>query len=364
MRVEAIELRLLDLELVEPFKTSYGSIERRSPILVRVFAENHEGWAECPADVAPAAAADPVPAAWEALETRLATKVLRLELDHPLTLNLDPRTPRTAAAALEMAVWDLYGKIAGLPLWHVLGGSNRPVPSGVVVGVSDSLTDLIAKVHRRLDEGYRRIKLKIKPGWDTLPIDAVRSRWPEVAISVDANGSYEPESAALGRFDEFRLQYIEQPFPADDLESHARLAESIATPICLDESLGNRTAVHSALARYPGFVINAKPARLGGFVETLAVHRLVTDAGAEMWCGGYLETGIGRAHLVALATLPGFTLPGDISASSRYWRRDLIEPPWSLTDGDLLPKSAPGIGTAVDEEFIERSTQRRIFLEV
>ncbi len=238
------------------------------------------------------------------------------------------------------------------------------MPSGVVVGISESPADLVDTVRRRLDQGYRRIKLKITPGWDTLPVEAVRSRWPDIGLSVDANGSYDPDEPGVGALDDFGLQYIEQPFAADRLEDHARLAESIRTPVCLDESLTNRSAVHSALARYPGFVINAKPSRLGGFVESLAVHRLAVDAGTDMWCGGYLETGIGRAHLIALATLPGFTLPGDISASSRYWKRDLVEPAWNLTDGDIHPPSAPGIGVAVDEELIERNTRRRVFLEV
>lgn len=365
MRIDAIELRLLDLDLVEPFNTSYGSILARSPIIVRVFGEGHQGWGECPADVAPTSDPDPVETAWSALEGRLATQMMRLDIDHPLTLNLDSGAPRTAAAALEMAVWDLHAKVTGLPLWHHLRGSFRPVPVGVVVGMSSSTGELLETVARRVEEGYRRIKFKIAPGRDFDPLFAVRSRWSDLAISADANGSYDPQDAStLRALDDLRLQYLEQPFPAPDIEQSALLAESIHTPVCLDESLPDRAAVHAALTRNSHFVINAKPARLGGFVETLAVHRLAVDTGADLWCGGYLETGIGRAHLVALATLPGFTLPGDISASSRYWAEDLVHPSWKLTEGDILPSKAPGIGVEVDEELLSKASIRRIFLEV
>ena len=365
MRIDAIELRLLNLDLIEPFNTSYGSILTRAPIIVRVFGEGHEGWGECSADVAPASEPDPVETAWAALEGRLATQVMRLEIAHPMVLNLDSTASRTATASLEMAVWDLHAKVTGLPLWHHLRGSYRPVPVGVVVGMSSSIEALLETVARRVGEGYRRIKFKIGPDRDLEPLAAVRSQWPDLAISADANGSYDPnDSAALRALDDLRLQYVEQPFPAPDIEQSAFLAQTIRTPVCLDESLPDRAAVHSALTRHSHFVINAKPARLGGFVETLAVHRLAVDAGADVWCGGYLETGIGRAHLIALATLPGFTLPGDISASSRYWTNDLVEPEWMLTEGDILPSKAPGIGVQVDEELLSRATIRRIFLEV
>ena len=320
MRIDAIELRLLNLDLVEPFNTSYGSILARTPIIVRVFGDGHEGWGECSADVAPSSDAEPVETAWASLEGRLATQVMRLEIDHPMVLNLDSTESRTAGAALEMAVWDLHAKVTGLPLWHHLRGSYRPVPVGVVVGMTPSIGTLLETVARRVGEGYRRIKFKIAPDRDIDPLFAVRSQWPDLAISADANGSYDPaDASALHALDDLRLQYLEQPFPAPDIERSALLAETIHTPVCLDESLLDRAAAHAALTRYPQFVINAKPARLGGFVDTLAVHRLAVDAGADIWCGGYLETGIGRAHLVALATLPVFTLPGDIPASYRYW---------------------------------------------
>ncbi|MDF1594589.1 MAG: o-succinylbenzoate synthase [Acidimicrobiia bacterium] len=365
MKISAVELRLLSTKLIEPFNTSYGSIVDRTPIIVRVFGEGYEGWAECPADVAPSPDRNPVAVAWSALEYRLSGQVLGFEIGHPVDLNLDQSLPRPAIAALEMAVWDLHARSLGLPLWHVLQGTQRPVAAGVVVGIADSLPDFLEVVARRVDEGYRRVKVKIRPGWDLEPLQLIRSGWPGLAVSADANGAYSSlDTTHLQALDEFDLQYLEQPFPAPDIEEHARLAETISTPVCLDESLQDRSSVHAALSLHPGFVINAKPSRLGGHVETLAVHRLAVDADADLWCGGYLETGIGRAHLVAVATLPGFTLPGDISASARYWERDLTQPSWTLSEGALHPATAPGIGVEVDIGLLERLTTRRIFLEV
>ena len=365
MQISAIELRLLTCELIEPFKTSYGAILERTPIIVRVFADGYEGWAECPADVAPSEHSDPVAAAWSSLEDELSQQILDVEVGHPLELRLDDVSPRTAIAAVEMAVWDVHARSRGLPLWYALGGENRPVPSGVVVGVSSSIPKLVETVGRRVAEGYQRVKLKIGPGWDIEPLESVRSRWPDLAISVDANGAYTPEDGQLlERLDDFNLQYLEQPFAAPDIEETARLAEMISTPICLDESLSTRSSVHAALTRHPRFVINAKPSRLGGHTETIAVHRLAVDAGADLWCGGYLETGIGRAHLVAAATLPGFTLPADISASARYWRHDIVQPEWEIRDGALSPTKAPGIGVEIDIELLDRLTSRRVLLEV
>jgi O-succinylbenzoate synthase len=365
VQISGIELRLLAVNLIEPFNTSYGSIVERTPIIVRVFGDGYEGWAECPADVAPSMHPDPVADAWDALELQLSAQVLGTEFGHPLELRLNDPEHRVAAAALEMALWDIHARSNGLPLWHVLGGADRPVPSGVVVGVMGSLAALGDTVKQRVDEGYLRVKLKIGPGWDVEPISLIRSRWPELTVSVDANGAYSPaEQDMLPDLDGFGLQYLEQPFPAPDVEESARLAESIATPVCLDESLTDRSRVHAALTRHPGFVINAKPSRLGGHTETLAVHRLAVDAGADLWCGGYLETGIGRAHLVAAATLPGFTLAGDISASSRYWAHDIVQPAWVISNGALAPTKAPGIGVEVDTDLLERLTTRRVFLEV
>jgi O-succinylbenzoate synthase len=365
VKISAVELRLLSARLIEPFNTSYGSIVDRTPIIVRVFGEGYEGWAECPADVAPSADRNPVAVAWSALEYRLSKQVLGLEVEHPVGLNLDQSLPRPATAALEMAVWDLHARSLGLPLWHVLQGTQRPVAAGVVVGIAESVSDLLEIVARRVNEGYRRVKVKIRPGWDLEPLRLVRSGWPGLAVSADANGAYSAlDTKHLQALDEFDLQYLEQPFPAPDIEDHARLAGTISTPVCLDESLPDRSSVHAALSLHPGFVINAKPSRLGGHIETLAVHRLAVDAGADLWCGGYLETGIGRAHLVAVATLPGFTLPGDISASERYWERDLVQPSWTLREGALHPATTPGIGVDVEIELLDRLTTRRIFVEV
>lgn len=365
MHISAVELRLLTAELVDPFNTSYGSILSRNPIIVRVFGDGHEGWSECPADVAPSADRNPVGVAWSALEYRIAGQVIGLDIDHPLSLSLDPSVPRPVRAAMEMAVWDLHARSLGLPLWHVLGGEDRPIPSGVVVGIPETVPALLATVADRVEQGYQRVKLKIKPGWDAVPIEAVRSRWPGLAVSADANGAYTPaDKESLREMDTLELQYLEQPFAAPDIEESARFAGTVTTPICLDESLPDRASVHRALTRHPDFVINAKPSRLGGHGETVAVHRLARDVGADLWCGGYLETGIGRAHLVAVATLPGFTLPADISASARYWKRDLVRPEWTLRDGSLIPTGAPGIGVEVDTEYLDHLTTRRILLEV
>lgn len=351
--------------MVEPFRTSYGVIAERNPIIVRVSADGHDGWAECPADVAPSTNRNPIGASWSALEHRISKDVLGVEIDHPLELTLSSTLPRPAAAAVEMAIWDLHAKIHGLPLWHVLGGSHRAVRSGVVVGIAESIDHLTEVISRRIGEGYQRVKLKIGPGWDLDPVEAARSEWPDLAIAVDANGAYQPDDTdTLRLLDRFQLEYLEQPFKAPDIEQSAILAESMSTPICLDESLSDRAQTHAALVRSPHFVVNAKPSRLGGHSETLAVHRLAVDAGADLWCGGYLETGIGRAHLVAMATLPGFSLAGDLSASSRYWRRDLVTPEWTIRDGALHPTKAPGIGVDVDSGLLEKSTTRRLVFGV
>ena len=272
-----------------------------------------------------------------------------------------------ARAAVEMAAWDLQAKLADVPLWKAIGGSRRPVPTGIALGLQPDRARLNEQVAAALAEGYRRIKLKVEPGKDVERVRAVRERFPDAPLSVDANGAFgesDPASlrAQLRALDELGLLMIEQPLPADDLLGHARLQAELATPICLDESIGSLATARQALELGSGRVINVKPGRVGGIGEAKRIHDLCAARGLPVWCGGMLESGVGRAHNVALATLPGFTLPGDLSPSRRYWARDLVHPEWEMTDGQVTPPTGPGIGVEVDRERIEASATRRLAL--
>lgn len=278
--------------------------------------------------------------------------------DHPM-----------ARAAVEMAAWDLQAKLAGVPLWQAIGGSLRPVPTGIALGLEPDGARLNEQVAAALAEGYRRIKLKVEPGAGVERVRAVRERFPDAPLSVDANGAFGAGDDASGRasyraqlraLDELGLLMIEQPLAADDLLAHARLQAELVTPICLDESIGSHAQARQALELGSGRVINVKPGRVGGIGEARRIHDLCAARGVPVWCGGMLESGVGRAHNVALATLPGFTLPGDLSPSRRYWARDLVEPEWTMTDGLVTPPAGPGIGVEVDRERIEASATRRL----
>ncbi len=363
MRVEAVELRIVRMRLKRPFVTSGWSQQLRRPLLVRVWADGLWGIAECTAGEGPYYSPETVETAWHVLSAFLIPSVLGLTLHQPADVLVPIARVRghpMAKAALEMAVTDLCARAAGQSLAQQLGGVRDRVESGVSVGIQSSEGELLEVVHGYLQEGYRRIKIKIRPGWDVAVVALLRGRFPSATLTVDANAAYRLSDAPhLRALDAFALQMIEQPLPEDDLDDHAVLQQEVRTPICLDESITDARVAGRAIARGACRVINIKPGRVGGLLEARRIHDVAARANIPVWCGGMLETGIGRAHNVALASLPNFRLPGDTSASARYWEEDLVEPPFQLQlDGTLLVPSGPGIGVRLRDDLIVRQTER------
>lgn len=366
MRLASLELRRIELDLVTPFRTSFGTERRRDILLVHVTARTDDGntvdgWGECVAMKEPLYSAEFVDAAelvieqfmWPAL--RAAGEVEAARVAHVLA---PIKGHPMAKAALEMALLDAELRAAGTNLHAHFGAERTRVPSGVSVGIFDTLDELLAQVQGYVDEGYARIKLKIEPGWDLEPVRLVRELiGPYMDLQVDANTAYErTDIEHLCRLDEYDLLLIEQPLPEDDLLGHAALAAAAATPVCLDETIvGMRTAI-DAIELGAAEIINLKPGRVGGYLEARRIHDLCLDRGVPVWCGGMVETGIGRAANTALATLPGFTLPGDISASSRFYRRDIVTEPITVEDGHVAVPSAPGLGFELDMAFLDEIT--------
>jgi O-succinylbenzoate synthase len=335
---EAIELRRIVMPLITAFRTATGTHATIEKLLVRWITADAEGWGECPVGLGPGS----VPTtddAWGLLAGAVDPE--------------PPPLPPPAAAALETARLDAELRAAGMSLASHLGATRTAVEAGVVVGITASRSELLEEVDQRRAEGYRRVKLKIEPGWDVEPVAAVRERFgPDLALQVDANGAYRLDDAPrLVELDRFGLLMIEQPLAFDDLEGHARLARQIETPVCLDESIGSLADVERALELGACSIVNVKPARLGGIGAARAVHDYCRARDVPVWCGGMLETGVGRAVNVALTALPGFTLPGDLSASDRYYAVD-VTAPFTLVDGRLRVPDGPGIGVEVLPDVI------------
>jgi O-succinylbenzoate synthase len=349
VRVESVTLAVVRLPLVRPFETSFGRTAAREFVLVAVSANGVTGWGECVADVDPFYTSETTATAWHVMTKYLVPAMLEREFTHAVDLAARwqrVRGHRMAKAALEMAAWDLEARLAQKPLCELLGAPARPIASGVSIGIHDSVEALVDRVRAELADGYQRIKIKIKPGWDLAPTEAVRAAFPSVALMVDANAAYTgADGPSLATLDRFGLMMIEQPLDYDDLVQHARLQSAIATPICLDESITSPKLAEDALALAACRIINIKPGRMGGFGPSLAVHDLARAQGVPLWHGGMLESGIGRAHNLHLSTLPGFTLPGDVAASRRYFVPDLIDPPIEVApDGTIAVPSGHGIG--------------------
>ena len=349
MKLEAVELRRIALPLVTPFRTSFGLQLERDALLVRAITDVGDGWGECVAMAEPLYSSEYADGAQDVMRAHLVPRLFAaesLDADAVKPLLAGVKGHPMAKAALEMAVLDAELRAAGQPLSERLGAVRDSVDCGVSVGIFPTVRELIAQVDGYLDEGYRRIKLKIEPGWDYEPVRAVRERWPDVALQVDANTAYslaEEHVAALKALDAFDLLLVEQPLPEDDVSGHAVLAKRINTPICLDESILSAESAADAIVRGACSIVNIKAGRVGGYLEAVRVHDVCRAAGVAVWCGGMLETGLGRAANVALAALPGFTLPGDTSASDRYFRPDITEP-FVLEDGRLRVPKGPGIG--------------------
>ncbi|MEU9885985.1 o-succinylbenzoate synthase [Sphaerisporangium sp. NPDC051011] len=358
MKITGIELRRIAMPLVAPFRTSFGTETERDVLLVRVVTPDSEGWGECVAMSEPLYSSEYVDGAAEVLR-RFLIPALPANTDaYGANRAMAPfKGHRMAKAALETAVLDAQLRAGGQPLASFLGAARDRVPCGVSVGIMNSIPELLDAVEGYLSEGYIRIKLKIEPGWDLEPVRAVRERFgPDVPLQVDANAAYTLADAPhLAKLDAFDLLLIEQPLANDDMVQHAALARKITTPICLDESI--ESAEHAAAAITLGAcsIINVKPGRIGGYLEARRIHDLARAHGVALWCGGMLETGIGRAANVALAALPGFTLPGDTSASRRYYTTD-ITPPFELSDGHLDVPTGPGIGVDPVPDILEEVT--------
>jgi O-succinylbenzoate synthase len=364
MRIDAIVLREIRMPLVEPFVTSFGETTDRRVLLAEIRAEGMVGWGECVAGEHPYFSAESIDTAWVILMQELAPMLAASPVEHggdcPKIFKKVRGNPM-AKAALENAIWDLEAQIEKAPLYELLGGTKKRIACGVSIGMQPTMEQQLLKVEREVNAGYQRIKLKCQPGWDVEMLEAVRKRWPKIMLSVDANSAYRMRDFDhLVDFDRFDLLMIEQPLWADDFYYHSMLQKRLETAICLDESIRNRRDALAAIDMESCRIINIKNGRVGGFSEAIAVHNAAMERGIPVWCGGMLETGIGRAHNIALSTLPGFTLPGDVSASKRYWAEDIIEPEVEVSSkGEITVPTTAGRGFEVKTGLVEKLTVRR-----
>jgi O-succinylbenzoate synthase len=367
LKIDQVEIRLIRLPLVEPFETSFGSIDSRNIFLVCVEAEGLRGWGEVVAGEEPLYSYETVGTAFHVIRDFLGPALLSAPVAsyHDLGKRLSPfRGHNMAKAGLELALVDLLAQTSHQSLSQFLGGNRKRVPVGVSLGIQSTHAQLLERIDRYLALGYQRIKLKIKPGWDLLVVAKVRSSYPNILLSVDANSAYTlADKDHLKQLDDYSLLMIEQPLENDDLIDHAHLQSELKTPICLDESITSLRQAENALKLKSCRMINIKVGRVGGYSQAVPIHDLCLSKGVPVWCGGMLESGIGRAHNIALASLPGFVLPGDISASSRYFTRDVIQPEVTVApDGMVDVPDNEGLGFAVDRDFIERRTQAHVVI--
>jgi len=363
--ISAIELREIRLPLIHFFETSFGRTTERQIILVRVIdRDGAEGWGECTAGEGPFYSDEWVETAWPTLVEFLAPIVVAGKENSAAEsgdLMKRIRGHRMAKAAIETACWDLEARKAGVPLWRHLGGTRTRIACGVSIGIQNSPQELLEKIDTELNGGYQRVKIKIMPGWDLDIVKQVRKRFPQIQLMVDANSAYTLAAVPLFKaLDEFDLMMIEQPLAHDDMFDHAKLQAEIKTSVCLDESIRTPADATHAIALGACRIINIKLGRVGGHTQAKQVEATARQNGIPVWCGGMLESGIGRAHNIAMATLPGFTLPGDVSASSRYWEQDVIEPPVTVSaDGFISAPEKAGIGFEVNLNRIDRLTTRK-----
>jgi O-succinylbenzoate synthase len=364
MRIDAIILRELHIPLVRPFETSFGVTRNRRVILTEIQSEGLTGWGECTAGEHPFFSAESTDSAWAVIVNELGPVLAAEPPQHGgecPSIFRRVRGNRMAKATLENAIWDIEAQREAVPLYQLLGGEREVIPCGVSLGIQPSIPELMAVIEKELAAGYRRIKLKCKPGWDVEVFAKVRTRWPDIMLSCDANSAYRLGDADhLVSFDAFDLLMIEQPLWHDDFFYHSMLQKRLETPVCLDESIHNRRDALAAIEMESCRIINIKLGRVGGFSEAIAVHNAAQERGIPVWCGGMLETGIGRSHNIALSTLENFTLPGDVSASARYWAEDIIEPEVKVTSaGEIAVPDTPGRGYEVRADLIERLTVRK-----
>jgi len=366
MKIDRITLRQIRMPLVHFFETSFGRTYHRDIVLVEVSGEGASGWGEVTAGENPFYNEEWTVSVWSIVRDYVAPQIVGRQLEsasavYPLSAHI--RGHRMARGGVEAAVWDLEARQKNVPLWQLVNSGDparREIPCGVSIGIQDSVEQLFEKIERELADGYQRIKIKIKPGWDVDVVRRVRERFPSIKLMADANSAYTLADANhLKKLDDFYLMMIEQPLAHDDIIDHAVLQARLQTPICLDECIRSARHAEQAVRLKAGGIINIKLGRVGGFAEAKRVHDIARSAGLPVWCGGMLEAGVGRAHNIALSTLPGFVLPGDVSASKRYWQRDIIHPPVETTaGGTIVVRDEPGFGYPLDLEFIRQITIR------
>ena len=364
MKIEAITLREIRMPLVHFFETSFGRTYSRRILVLTAHCEGLDGWGECVAGEDPFYSNEWTDSAWLTLTHHLVPVVLGGKVDSArdcAALLSRVRGHRMAKAALENALWDAEARQKSMPLWKLLGGTRTEISCGVSIGIQDSLEQLVDKIQIELAAGYRRIKVKVKPGWDVNVLEKIRARWADITLSCDANSAYTLDQVEhLRNFDQFNLLMIEQPLWDDDIVYHARLQKELRTAICLDESIVSARAAAIALETGACRIINIKVGRVGGFSEAKKIHDICRDKEVPVWCGGMLESGIGRAHNIALSTLENFSLPGDVSASKRYWKEDIIDPEVQVSpQGTIAISNQPGTGYRIREDLIEKLTVRK-----
>jgi o-succinylbenzoate synthase len=360
MHVDEVELRVVHLPYKSVFKTSFAAEAEKTAVIVTVKSDGVEGYGEGVMDMLPAYREESIPGALHLLREALIPALLNNDVDDPMTL-VDSwkrwRGNPMAKSALELAVWDCHARQLGVPLQTLLGGERTEIPVGASLGMNP-VFETVASVGRHVEQGYKRIKLKIEPGWDVDLLSAVRADFPDIELTVDANSAYTLDDIdILKEIDQFGLHYIEQPLHWDDLVDHATLAPQMETPLCLDETLTSPARVKAALDLAACKVVNVKVGRVGGLAATKRIHDLCVDRRVPMWCGGMLETGIGRAHNIHVATMPGFVYPGDTASASRTYARDITEQALEATDGIMPVPPGPGIGVTLDWPFLETVTQ-------
>ena len=369
MKIKLIEMIEIKMPLVHFFETSFGRTYERRIVLTRVEdSEGNEGWGECTAGETPSYCEEWTDGCWQVLEKILAPCVVGAEVESAekiWDLMKLIRGNRMAKAAIETACWDLESKKLNVPLWRHLGGVNREIECGVSIGIQDSVEQLLEKIQVELDAGYKRIKIKIAPRWDYDVIKRVRETFGDILLMGDANSAYtlSADINKLKSLDEFDLMMLEQPLPHDDIVDHAKLQRELKTPICLDEPIRSPEDARKAIELRSGKIINLKNGRVGGHAQSKEIERICRENHIPVWCGGMLESGIGRAHNIAISTLKGYTMPGDVSASKRYWREDIIEPAVEVSEhGTISAPENAGIGFEVKRERIDKATTRRILI--
>ena len=365
MIISSVELREIRLPLIHFFETSFGRTTERRIVLARVIDQDGaEGWGECTAGEGPFYSDEWVETAWPTLTQFLVPMVLAKNVasaSQILPLMKSVRGHRMAKAAIETACWDLEARKAGLPLWKHLGGVRTEIACGVSIGIQETPETLLEKIETEVRAGYQRIKIKIKPGWDVNIVEQVRRHFPDIRLMGDANSAYTLADLDLFKaLDQFDLMMIEQPLAHDDIFDHAQLQKKINTPICLDESIRTKEDAVHAIALASCRIVNLKLGRVGGHTQAKKVEEVCRESNVPVWCGGMLESGIGRAHNIAIATLAGFSLPGDVSASARYWHEDIIEPAVVVSSsGTITAPEKPGIGFEVNQSRIDHATVRK-----